>query len=274
MRLVVGLGALALLAAGCGGSSATKTVTATITQRVTVTAPTATAPTSETVPAKTTTDASTTASDDAGKLVVPQALVGNTTHLPRGVAGKVSVVESGPFRFGSIPVVVFNGTGDTVARVKVTATARQNGALVASGESQDMSPNFVVGRGYELGYVYFSTKPPAGSRIVFAVSSTKLTDDDFELNRDMKPTEQHVRKGSFSLELVGTMKNTAATKVSGPIHVILICLSKTGKIMSESNGFTSDDNAAPGATVSYSVSLGSEDKSCPTPLVAGGGFGF
>jgi hypothetical protein len=271
MRLLLGLSAIALLAAGCGGSSATKTVTASVTVQVTVTAPASATST----PAATTTDPSTTATDENAKFLVPHSLSGNTASLRRGVPGKVSVIETGPFRYGSIPVVIYNGTDDTIASVKVTATARQNGSLVASGESQDISPNFVSRRGYQLGYVYFGGgKPPAGSRITFTVTSTKLSDVDFESNRDMTPTEQHVRKGTYSLELVGTMKNAAPTKVSGPIHVILVCLSKAGKILSESNGFTSDDNAAPGATVSYSISLGSNEKSCPVPLVAGGGFNF
>jgi hypothetical protein len=282
---MLGLGALAALLAGCGGSSATKTVTVSETHNVTVTATvTVTTPataTSETVPTKTsapttTAETTTTAGTSNADLLVPHALTGSIAHLRKGPAGRVSIVGTGPSSIpGLIPVVIYNGSDKPVARVKITATARKGGVLVATGEDQGLSPNFVAPGGYAIGHVFFSGGAlPASSHVMFHVSSTALGDDDYETNRDMRPLESHIRKGSFSLELVGTLKNTNAKLVNGPIHVELVCLSKTGTVIGEADGFTDDDKAPPGATVAYSVDLSSDTKTCPDPLIAGGGFSF
>jgi hypothetical protein len=185
--------------------------------------------------------------------------------LPPGDAGKLAIVAQGPVAESTVLLVVRNNTEQSVDRIKVSAVARtQGGQLFATGGDQGFTPKLVRPGELTLGYVYFSdTKLPKDIKLEFEVTG----DPSDQFAGDLEISEHSVVQN----RIVGMLRNTANTKVSGPIEVTAYCFSQAGQLLSDYSAFTDKNSALPGDTIPFQVTLRGP---CPAYLLSAGGFSF
>lgn len=199
------------------------------------------------------------------------AVVGVDT-LPAGEPGKLSVIAQASelSSSGSLPIVVRNMTDKPVARIQVTGTARDaSGTLVGSGSDQGFTP-FVVGPGeIAFGYVYFGFDGvPEGTTFELSVSGSK-PGDVFLGGVDLVVAEQN-RTGD---SIVVALRNDTDKEISGPISLDLMCFDEAGVPTGTGFGFTDQDTAAPGATVTGTISI-ILARGCDRYILGGSGYDF
>lgn len=274
MKRVVVLGVLALLAIGCGGDdgsgdeqSSSSSASASEVDETTTTE----------VDETTTTEEPTTTTTEPEVAPLPAnanpavAVEGGVEFGP-GTAGELTVVAQAASldRTGSLPVVVRNMTDEPLAAIEATGTARDGaGGLVASGQSQGFQP-FVVGPGeIAFGYVYFTTDGvPDGSTFEIAVTGDD-PDDLFAGSIDLTVVEYNRTADS----VIGVLRNDSSSPVSGPISVDMLCVDAANVPLESRRDYAEPDEAAPGATVSFSVDFFG-DPPCDRFLLGGNGFDF
>jgi hypothetical protein len=96
--------------------------------------------------------------------------------LPDGEAGALSVVAVGVYDGRQVPVVVQNRTGEPVQLVQVSAMARNDGDLVATGDDWEMAPVVVVDDGLAFGDIYFGADLPEGTTFEFTVTAEPVNE--------------------------------------------------------------------------------------------------
>lgn len=188
--------------------------------------------------------------------------------LGEGQAGALSVVAVGPFLDGELPIVLRNDTGADVERVAVSAVARADGALVASGAAQGIQPFLVEDGGLALAYVYFNgAEIPAGAEFEFSLEADPVGTDEVTSHRDLIVEEVNgVNDG-----VVGIVSNPHDETVVGFIILALICFDESGQALGYAQATASNDGLAPGDTISFDVSTTLDLDACPLYLVAGYG---
>lgn len=169
--------------------------------------------------------------------------------IPAGTAGKAQVVVIGPFvTEGSgteVPVIVVNELGHTVNHLTVAGPALVNGQVVGSGQSQGFSPENVQSGQAAFGYVYFSSAIPTGATLNLSVTGTAGESTYFV---DMQVVQANLVPPSETYSpstITGSVTNTSARSVHGPISVNIYCFDSSGALVNSQQGFTSGDSSAP-----------------------------
>ena len=190
--------------------------------------------------------------------------------LPRGTAGELSVVATGVYDGSSLPLVVRNNTDQAVADVTVASTVRgSDGNLLATGGDQGFKPSTIGPGDIAIGYVYFD-----GAELSADASYEFEVDADTPGDRTLGRLDLEVAESSLVNDrVVGVLSNPHDEVVSGPIGVYLACFAEVGTLVSFHQGFTDKDEAAPGETVPFQVTMFG-DASCPRFAVAASGYNF
>lgn len=169
-----------------------------------------------------------------------------------------------------MPVVVRNNTSETVGQIEVNGTARNNGALVGSGELQTTEPNVLKPGEYALAYVDFQSVVPAGAAL--DLTATAQPGDVESLTVDLRIAEvdrQPSRHGGD--DVIGIVSNPTPNEVEGPISVLVMCFDGATPVSTTSVS-TDADSIAPNGAVSFTASLPAG--SCPTFANGASGFDY
>jgi hypothetical protein len=193
--------------------------------------------------------------------------------VPDGEPSKLSVVVIGRPGQGSVPVVVRNRTGKSLAGIDVAGTARDaSGALIASGSSQGFVPENVKPGEWAFGYVFFGTEDLPGDA-KFELAATGKEPDSHFGSIDLLVKEVTTPAGDFGgMKIVGILANPTAQEVKGPVSVDTMCFDGATPIFT-SGGFADADSVAADGTTSFSLNLPS-DVACGTFAVGGSGHSF
>ncbi len=196
-----------------------------------------------------------------------------TPSFAAGTPGKVAVVAVGPLaQFPSggsqFPFAFRNKTDAAISHVEWSATARSNGALVATGKSVGIDPAQLPPGAVGLAYINFGlgTKaPPANAKYEFSVQTVPADKSSYNT------ASLKVTKASHSgASIVGTATNTTGARLQGPYSVDVYCFG-AGKLLSEYGAFADQDSdVEPNGTVSFTANL--YGASCPTFVVGVSGY--
>jgi len=195
--------------------------------------------------------------------------------LAAGAAGKLDVIYVGtPISTGTttVAVVVWNGMSHPVNNVDVSGSASVGGAVVGSGDSQDVEPENLAPGDAAFGKVYFQTAVPSAATFDLTATASSGTSTYFLDAHVSQATLVPPATGTSTrtAAVVGTITNPTQITMSGPISVNVYCF--TGGALSKvDDGFMSGTRKlTPNANGSYSVTVPS---SCTTYLVGASGFG-
>lgn len=192
--------------------------------------------------------------------------------LPAGEPGQVAVVSQGPLKkpgVGAVlPVAFRNNTSAAVSHIDLTATARLNGKLVASGQSQGTAPAQVQPGEVGLGFIYFEDEksmPDKGLKYEFTAKTSPA--DTSSYNTAPLTVGEATANGS---SIVGTATNKTGKPLTGPYSVQVYCF--TGNKLTEHVGAFADQDGdiAADAKVSFTVPL--YDTKCPNFTVGVAGY--
>jgi hypothetical protein len=169
----------------------------------------------------------------------------------------------------TVPVIVWNGTSQTVNDVDVSGSASTHSSVVGSGDSQGFMPENLKPGQVAFGYVFFETSVPADAKFNFSATASPGTSTYF---LDAQVTQANWVPGgeSGTNAVVGTVRNRTGLAMTGPISTTVYCFNG-GKLTAAEAGFLSGSgNLSPGASGSYSVQVFDP---CATYLVGASGFG-
>ena len=209
------------------------------------------------------------------------SLMAGTAHpvipLPAGIAKKVTLVYVGtPVANGAlgsiVPVAVWNGSSSLINHIDISGPAKDGtGAVIGSGDSQDVEPQNVPPGDVAFGMVFFETPVPVGSDLS-ALSATYETGQSTYFV-DMKTQQANLVPGSYGASTItGEVMNTSNVSLHGPISTVGYCFSPSGVFLDVVPGFASGDaTIAPGQTAGFSDSM--YNTTCPTFLVGASGYG-
>ena len=165
---------IALTTAACGSNS--------------VSSSTASKPSGGSSAMVTTPTPSPTAAPSVQPFNVGGYLAGNATPtFPAGEPGQVSIVAHGPLKkpgSGAIlPIAFRNNNGAAISHVDLSATARLNGKLVASGKSQGTTPAQVQPGEVGLAFIYFEdSKSMADTGLEYEFTAETMPADTSSYN--------------------------------------------------------------------------------------------
>lgn len=205
----------------------------------------------------------------------PLLMVQGKVVVPRGEAGKLSVVRVGrpdPYRtLDSVPVVVRNRTQSTVYGIEVTAIAKtRDGSFEWSGSSKGLTP-YTVGPGeWAFGDVDFGADVPDDATIeAEAVGSTER---GFTPKLDLKAVEATIVTSQVGQQIVGVVENGNAETVAGPVSVDTVCFSSAGTAITGTHQtFLDVREIPPGDTASFTIDLLFAEE-CPNFAVGSTGW--
>ncbi len=194
---------------------------------------------------------------------LPPVVVGD------GTDGVLEVVAFGSYDGSSLPIVVRNRTPNTVIRIEVSAVARDQAGILATGSDQGLNPNLVAPGEIAFGYVYFGGADlPADIAYEFTVNGKEAVGElaEFENIRDLSPISHQIRDG----RLLGELRNDHDRTLIGPIEAAVICFSSSSEVLDHHSDFTDQGEVDAGAIMPFSIDL--FDDPCPAYLF--GAFGF
>lgn len=185
-------------------------------------------------------------------------LAGNATPtFPVGEPGQVSIVAQGPLKkpgIGAVlPIAYRNNTGVAISHVDLSATARLNGQLVASGRSQGTIPAQVQPGEAGLGYIYFEdSKSMADTGLEYEFTAETLPADTSSYNTAPLTVGEATYNGS---SIVGTAVNKTGKALTGPYSVHVYCFAGN-KLTAQIGDFADQSNdVAADAKVSFTADL-------------------
>lgn len=192
-----------------------------------------------------------------------------TPNFPDGEPGEVSVVQVGPLKvtFGASLLFAFrNNTSDAISHVDWTATARSDGAIVATGSSQGTIPAVVQPGEVGLSYIFFENGEsiPDGSEYEFDSSSSRAAATPYN-TAPMTVTESNVAGDA----IVGTAVNNTGEPTVGPYSVQVYCF-EGDNIVDQMTSYAEQDALVDGATGTFTVSL--YGAACPSYALGMGGY--
>jgi hypothetical protein len=192
-------------------------------------------------------------------------------EFPDGDPGEVSVVAIGPLETsalgGTLLFAFRNNTAASIAHVDWIATARNAGAMVATGSSQGAIPAQVAPGEVGLAYIYFDNADAItdGAEYEFQVE-TSPADTSFYNTAPLKVTEVNVAGDS----IVGAATNETGSEADGPFSVQVYCFDGD-TILSQRLTFAEQSGPIDdGGTVTFSVDLFGEP--CPSFAVGVDGY--
>jgi hypothetical protein len=185
-------------------------------------------------------------------------LAGNAKPtFPAGEPGQVSIVAQGPLKkpgIGAIlPIAYRNNTGAAISHVDLSATARLNGKLVASGKSQGTTPAQVQPGEVGFAFIYFEdSKSMADTGLKYEFTAETSPADTSSYNTAPLTVGEATYNGS---SIVGTAVNKTGKALTGPYGVQVYCFAGN-KLTAEVGSFAEQHNdVAAGAKVSFTADL-------------------
>ena len=192
--------------------------------------------------------------------------------LPDGEAGTLSVVAVGEYDGSVVPVVVQNRTGAPVQLVQVSALARSEGNLVATGNDWEMAPVVVADGGLAFGDIYFGTELPEGTAFEFTLSAEPVAEADAS-ELDLTATEAN----STGDRVIAVFENRHDVPVGDvTIQTDLACFSGDGALLDIGFAPAGSPRVEPGGVTpaQFALPQASADlqtESCPVFLIAAQG---
>lgn len=200
-------------------------------------------------------------------------IAGNAfTLLPEGAEGELSVVASGQYDGSNLPIVIQNRTGDAVQLVQVSAMARSDGALVATGSDWGMAPQVVADGGLAFGDVYFGTELPENAEFTFTLSGEPANEAEAG-TLDLTVSEAN----STGNVVIAVLENRHDVPVGGvTIEADLACFAADGALLDVGFAPAQSPLVEPGAMTpaQFALPQASADlytETCPVFLTAGQG---
>lgn len=201
-------------------------------------------------------------------------LAGNAKpELPAGEPGKVTVVAEAPLHkdgigAATLPVVYRNNTSKAISHVDLSATARLNGDLVASGQSQGSTPAQVKPGEVGMAFIYFEdakSLPDSGLTYEFSFDTTAA--DTSSYNTAPLTVKEATLNGK---SIVGTALNATGKALTGPYDVQVYCFNGNNLVSQTGTFADRDGDIAADESVSFTASL--NGAKCPTFAVGVSGF--
>lgn len=192
--------------------------------------------------------------------------------LPAGVDGQLSVVATGLYDGRNLPVVIQNRTGNAVQLVEVSAMARSDGALVATGSDWGVSPLVVAADGLAFGDVYFGTELPEGTEFTFTLSGEPVNEAAAS-ELDLTVTEANATDN----RVIAVLENRHDVPVGGvTIEANLACFAADGALLDVGFAPAQSSLVDVGAVTpaQFALPQASGDlftETCPVFLIAGQG---
>lgn len=201
-------------------------------------------------------------------------LAGNAKpDFPAGEPGEVAVVAEGPLKkdligAASLPVAFRNNTADAISHIDLSATARTNGKLVASGRSQGTIPAQVRPGEVGLGFIYFEdAKSLMDTGVKYEFTAETMPADTSSYNTAPLKVAEATANGT---SIVGTANNATGKALTGPYSVEVYCFD-SGKLAARVGAFADQDgDIEADATVSFTADL--LDTKCRTFTVGVSGY--
>ena len=185
-------------------------------------------------------------------------LAGNAKPtFPAGEPGQVSIVAQGPLKKpgigASLPIAYRNNTGAAISHVDLSATARLNGKLVASGQSQGATPAQVQPGEVGFAFIYFGdSKSMADTGLKYEFTAETSPADTSSYNTAPLTVGEATYNGS---SIVGTAVNKTGKALVGPYNVQVYCFAGN-KLTAEVGSFADqNDDVAADAKVSFTAGL-------------------
>lgn len=190
-----------------------------------------------------------------------------TPTFQDGEAGKVSVVQVGPFDGSRLPFAYRNNTDAAISHIDWSATARNGGQIVATGSSQGGTPAQVPPGGVGFAFIYFGSDTELPADAEYEFSENHMPADATPYNTaPFVITESNNVGGS----IVGAAVNRTGSTVTGPYSVEVYCFDGDGLVSSTGTFTEQDGDLADGGTVSFTADL--YDEPCPTYLLGVSGY--
>ncbi|MFZ7087661.1 hypothetical protein [Curtobacterium sp. RRHDQ10] len=239
----VAVGATVLLLAGCSGTSSR----------------------SSGGDSSSTTSASASAEPSKAAAAGPQPfnvgglLAGNAQPtFGDGEPGKVSVVAQGPLEKDMIggaelSFAYRNNTGKAIAHVDFTGSARANGALVASGSSQDATPAQVLPGEVGFAMLYFddaASVPDTGVTYDFSATTSPANSSSYN-TAPLKVSESN----NNGTAIIGSAVNQTGKPLTGPYSVDVYCFTGNDLTGRLTHFASQDGDVAPDGQVTFSATL-------------------
>lgn len=172
-----------------------------------------------------------------------------------GKQDEVSVVKVGPLLKdqGTLLFAFRNNTSEAISHVDWSATARSEGSLVGSGNSQGTTPSQIQPGEVGLAYIYFDN----------AKDLPKGAEYDFKVNTSPADTSSY-NTAPFTIDevnyvgesIVGSATNKTGAAATGPYSVSFYCFD-AGKMVHQTTDYAaeSDRDIADGESVSFSTKI-------------------
>jgi len=196
-------------------------------------------------------------------------------NFPDGEPGKVSVVAQGTLaksegmNSGTLLIAYRNNTAAGISHVDFTVTAKADGKVVASGNSQSGStPSQVQPGEAALDYIYFdnvSSVPDAGVTYEFTVKT--MPADTSSYNTAALKVTQADNNGTA---IIGAATNDTDAGVHGPFGVYAYCFDGENLSQLIQDYAPETGDVAAGGQVAFTVNL--YDKKCDTFALGVNGF--
>lgn len=191
----------------------------------------------------------------------------NLPPLPEGDPDIVAVIAVGAPVRSSVPVVVRNNTGTTVALDDVFGVARdQQGTLVLSGEVSNVAPYRLPPGQIAVGYVYFGEDVPEGVTLEFEPQAEPFEESEFG-SQDLRVIEAEVAADG----IVGIAGNPTAEKLSGPFSVTGVCFDSSGEVRGYYSAFAAKDKLQVDESTPFSATFYGEGP-CETHVIGLSGY--
>jgi hypothetical protein len=193
--------------------------------------------------------------------------------LDEGEDGELSVVTIGAYDGSHLPIVIRNNTGADVEVIEVSAIARVNGELAATGSDDGISPRVVVDGGLAFGDVYFGEDLPAETTFEFELSAASAAEDEAS-TRDLIVDEVNGTDDA----VVGILSNPHEVTIGDVvIDTAIACFDEQGQLLDVGFGPANKTAIEPGQTTSFEYALPEVSgalytETCPVFLVAGSGY--
>jgi hypothetical protein len=181
-----------------------------------------------------------------------------------GDLGKVAVVAQGPLNIdslgASLPIAYRNNTDKAISHVDFTATARLNGKLVGTANSQSSTPAQVQPGEIGFALIYFDDSTSlVATGLTYEFQATTTPADKSSYNTAALIINESSNNGTA---IIGTAVNKTGKPLAGPYSVDVYCF--TGNDLTwQTVGFANETgDITAGAQVAYTVAL--PDGKCDT----------
>ena len=185
-------------------------------------------------------------------------------------ADELEVVAQGPAG-QYVPVVVRNGTDETVYEVEVSATARgDDGSLLATGKDQGVEPAILAPGEVAVGVVFVDLPDDQEDADGVTVELTVTAADEPSLFARY-PLEV-IETNDTGEAVVGIVRNPHEVAISGFARVVAMCLGDSGEPLEALTGSIDQDEIAPGGEATFTLSYYDRPDGCPSHAVGASGY--